>query len=76
VAELAEIAGRADWEAAILFVLQRSDANQIRAARTIDPKFAVALEHAAEAGVRVMGRRCSVYLDRVELGAPVPVGVG
>ena len=74
--ELAEIAGRPGWEAAVLFVLQRSDATEIRAARSIDPGFADALAEAKEAGVRILGRRCQVFLDRVELGPAVPAGVG
>lgn len=77
VRELAEIAGRVDeegvvWEAAILFVLQRADAERIEAARSIDPDFADALAEAGAAGVQVLGRRCRVTLDRLELGAPVP----
>lgn len=76
VRELAGIAERPGWEAAILFVLQRSDGREIRAARSIDPRFAEALEDAEERGVRILGRRCHVYLDRVELGASVPAGVG
>ncbi len=75
VKELAEIAQRPGWDAAILFVLQRSDGREIRAARGIDPRFAEALEEAQRRGVRVLGRRCSVYLDRVELGPAVPAGV-
>ena len=76
VRELTEIAGRKDWEAAVLFVLQRPDASQIRAARSIDPRFADALADAKRAGVRVLGRRCRVFPDRVELGGSVPADVG
>jgi sugar fermentation stimulation protein A len=76
VRELAEIAARPGWEAAVLFVLQRPDAGEIRAARSIDPKFSDALAEAAEAGVKVLGRRCRVLEDRVELGSAVPAGVG
>lgn len=77
VRELAEIAGTVDgegrtWEAAILFVLQRSDAHRIEAARSIDADFADALVEAKAAGVRVLGRRCRVSLDRLELGESVP----
>jgi sugar fermentation stimulation protein A len=71
--ELAEIAERPGWKAGVLFVLQRSDASKIMAARSIDPKFAEALAEAKVAGVRVLGRRCKVFTDRVELGNPVPV---
>ena len=77
VRELAEVAGRIDddgaaWSAAILFVLQRDDAHRIEAARSIDPDFADALAEAKAAGVRVLGRRCRVTKDRLELGDPVP----
>jgi sugar fermentation stimulation protein A len=79
VRELAAIAGSVDdsgasWEAAILFVLQRDDAHRIEAARSIDPDFAHALAAAKDAGVRVLGRRCRVFPDRLELGEPVPAG--
>jgi sugar fermentation stimulation protein A len=76
VRELGEIASREGWEAAVLFVLQRPDAREIRAARSIDPGFAQALGEAREAGVSILGRRCHVFLDRVELGSRVPVAVG
>jgi sugar fermentation stimulation protein A len=76
IRELAEIAGRPGWEAAVLFVLQRPDAEEIRAARAIDPKFSDALSMAEKAGVRILGRRCRVLKDRVELGTAVPAGVG
>jgi len=71
--ELAVLAGRDGWEAAVFFVAQRADVVRVRAAREIDPGFAAALEEARRAGVRVLARRCRVGLDRVSLGAPVPV---
>jgi len=76
VRELAKLAGSPGWEAAILFVLQRSDAQCIRAAAAIDPVFAEAVKAAKKAGVHVFGRRCRVLLDRVELGERVPAGDG
>lgn len=72
VQELAELAARDGWEAAILFVLQRDDARRIVAAESIDPAFAEALAAARAAGVRVLGRRCRVTPRGVHLGAPVP----
>ena len=75
VRELAEIASRPGWEAAVLFVLQRGDGREIRAARSIDAKFADALAEAVEGGVRLLGRRCRVFTDRVELGKKVPAVV-
>jgi sugar fermentation stimulation protein A len=73
VRELAELKQSGDYEAAILFVLQRDDAHAIEAARSIDPVFADALAAAREAGVRVFGRRCRVTLEEMVLGEPVDV---
>lgn len=72
VRELARIAAEPGWDAAVLFVLQRPDAQRIEAAAEIDPKFAAALAEAKRAGVRVLGRRCHVDLERLTLGGPVP----
>lgn len=74
VQELTAIAREGTMEAAILFVLQRGDADSIGAARSIDPRFADALAEARRAGVRLFGRRCLVSLEEVELAGPVPVG--
>lgn len=69
-------ARREGHEAAVLFVLQRADARRIVAARSIDPDFADALGRARDAGVRILGRRCSVSWDGIRLGAGVKAGVG
>jgi sugar fermentation stimulation protein A len=74
VRELAALAGRPGWAAAVLFVVQRPDARRVLAAREIDPRFADALAAARKAGVRILGRRCRVDLDRVTLGDPLPAG--
>ncbi len=76
LAELARIAERPGWEAVVLFVLQRADAREIQACRRIDSRFADALCQAKRAGVRVLGRRCVVCLDGVELGAAIPADAG
>ena len=73
VRELAALAGEDGWEAAVLFVLQRGDADRIEAARAIDPGFAEALAEAKAAGVQVLGRRCTVTLEGVTLGERVVV---
>lgn len=73
VRELTAIAVRRGWSAAVLFVCQRPDAERIEAARAIDPEFADALAAARRAGVRVLGRRCSVARDAVTLGPAIPV---
>lgn len=71
--ELAEIAARPGWAAAVLFVVQRPDAREVRAAAEIDPVFAAALAHARAAGVRALARRCHVSLDALALGDALPV---
>ena len=63
-------------EAAVLFVLQRPDADRIVAARRIDPVFADTLARAQEAGVRVLGRRCAVGWAGIRLGGRVEAGAG
>lgn len=71
--ELAQVAQRPGWKAAVLFVMQRDDAVRIEAARAIDPVFAGALAEAKTAGVRIFGRRCKVTLTNITLGDRVPV---
>ncbi|HSG07761.1 MAG TPA: DNA/RNA nuclease SfsA [Longimicrobiales bacterium] len=61
-------------ESGALFVLQRPDADRIVAARRIDPVFADNLARAADAGVRILGRRCSVAWDGIRLGGRVEAG--
>jgi sugar fermentation stimulation protein A len=72
VRELADLAQRDGWNAAILFVLQRNDAHRIEAARSIDPTFADALAAAKAGGVKILGRRCQVTLQSLTLAPPVP----
>jgi sugar fermentation stimulation protein A len=72
VRELARLQAAGEWDAAILFVLQRADAHRIRAAAAIDPAFSAALHDAGRAGVRILGRRCNVTLEHLELAGPVP----
>ncbi len=74
VRELTELARRDGWEAAVLFVAQRSDVDRVVAAGEIDPEFAAALAAARAAGVRVLARRCDVTPDEVRLGPRVPAG--
>ncbi len=74
VRELTALVQQGAMDAAVLFVLQRDDGGSIEAAGHIDPEFAEALAGAKEAGVRLLGRRCRVSLDCVELRGPVEVG--
>jgi sugar fermentation stimulation protein A len=73
VRELAALRRGGEWAAAVLFVLQRPDADRILPHPAIDPDFARAVVEARRAGVRFLGRRCLVDLDRLALGPPVPV---
>lgn len=73
VRELASVAGRERWEAAVLFVAQRDDVEAVAAAPEIDPDFAEALGRARSAGVRALARRCEVTTSGVALGPSLPV---
>jgi sugar fermentation stimulation protein A len=60
---------------AVLFVLQRPDADCIRPDAAIDPDFTRAVVEARRTGVRLLGRRCLVDLESLTLGPHVPVVV-
>jgi sugar fermentation stimulation protein A len=75
VRELTDQQRSGDWATAVLFVLQRPDADRIMPDAAIDPDFARALAAARRAGVRVLGRRCTVDLERLTLGPAVPVRI-
>lgn len=72
VEELREAVWRGS-RAAILFVIQRADARELRPREATDPRFGQALRRAAGAGVEVLARRCHVTSRAVSLGDPVPV---
>jgi len=65
----------AGYEAAVLFVVQRKDANSVTAARAIDSKFADALAEAAATGVQLLGYRCDVSLEEARITERIPVRV-
>ena len=73
IKQLIEIQGQVGWKSAVLFVVQRIDAEKVQAAKQIDPNFASALEEAKNAGVRIMANRCQVTLEEIVLGITVPV---
>jgi sugar fermentation stimulation protein A len=75
VRELTALRRGGEWAAAVLFVLQRPDADSIRPEAAIDPDFARAVVEARRAGVRFLGRRCRVDLMSLTLGGAVPVNV-
>lgn len=63
-------------EAAVIFVVQRRDADEVAAARDIDPAFADALTQARDAGVRLLGYRCVVTLEEARITERLPVSLG
>jgi len=54
--------------AAVLFTVQREDCDAFTACRDIDPKFAAALDDAAEAGVEVLIYACSMATREIRVG--------
>lgn len=68
-------ARQAGQGAAVLFVVQRRDADTITAAHDIDPRFAAALAAARDAGVRLLGYRCRLTLQEARITDPLPVFV-
>jgi sugar fermentation stimulation protein A len=71
--KLIEISQKVGWYGAVLFIVQRVDADQVAAAGGIDPEFARTLQRARKAGVRVLARRCQVTLEEIVLGIGIPV---
>lgn len=58
--------------AAVLFVVQRTDCDRFSACADLDPAFAAALEHAADAGVEVLVYRCAITVEGVTVTKPLP----
>ena len=59
--------------AAVVFVIQRNDAQAFSTSDDSDPEFAVALRHAMAAGVEAFAYRCRVTERRVELAEQLPI---
>lgn len=73
VEELAQVAGTAGDRAAILFVIQRDDAQSFAPRWETDPVFAKALCAAHEVGVELYAYTCVLTQSMIELAQPVPV---
>jgi sugar fermentation stimulation protein A len=71
---LRELAARVEAgdRAVALFVVQREDCSIFSACRDLDPEFADSLDRAADAGVEVLVRRCSMTTDEIRIGAELP----
>lgn len=61
------------FRAAVLFVIQRSDATSFSPHEERDPDFARELRAASQAGVRIVACRCSVTRKEIRISASVPV---
>jgi sugar fermentation stimulation protein A len=72
LAELQEIR-QAGQRAAVVFVIQRPDADALRPHQTADPRFADALRRSVRAGVEAFAYTCSVSLTASTLAEPVAV---
>jgi sugar fermentation stimulation protein A len=72
MADLAAMAAQGH-RAAVLFLVQRSDAAAVAIAADIDPAYAAALTAAARAGVEVIAHRAEMSLEGVTLGPELPV---
>ena len=66
-------AGREHHRAAIIFVIQRSDAQGFKPNDATDPAFGEALRRAHQAGVEVYAYRCRVSRREIKLAEPVPM---
>jgi sugar fermentation stimulation protein A len=58
--------------AVVLFTVQREDCDAFSACRDLDPVFATALDHAADAGVEVLVYRCAMGTDGIRLDRRMP----
>jgi len=72
LAELAQKREEGD-HAAIIFVIQRSDALRFSPNRETDPEFARSLEHALQRGVAVYAYTCRVLPERIDIDHLVEV---
>jgi sugar fermentation stimulation protein A len=69
--ELEAMAAQGD-RAVVLFVVQRTDCDAFSACAELDPAFASALTHAAEAGVEVLVYGCEIETTGVRVARPMP----
>lgn len=74
---LRQLAERVGWgeRAAVVFVVQRPDAEVFRPHARADPAFAAALVEAARAGVEVHAFRCAVRPEEIRIASSIPVSL-
>ena len=59
--------------AAVVFVIQRQDAQRFMPNTAIDPEFSTVLARVVAAGVEVKAYRCDVSLDSIQILDEIPV---
>ena len=72
--QLTALAARGE-RAAVVFIVQRPDAEVFMPHVWADPAFAAALAEAARAGVEVHAFRCDVSLTEIRIATPIPVSL-
>ncbi len=73
--ELATLA-QGGTRTAVVFIVQRPDADALEAHRATDPAFAQALDAAHAAGVLIRAATCQVSTSEISLDRHIPVLVG
>ena len=66
---------RQGHRAAVVFVVQRPDADSLSPNCSADPEFCRALVHAGTCGVEVYAYRCQVSMTSIELADEIPVNM-
>ena len=61
------------YEAAVLFVIQRNDADKFTTNDTTDPKFASALRQARDRGVKLCAYSCNLGIGDIEIDKQVDI---
>jgi sugar fermentation stimulation protein A len=59
--------------AAVVFIVQRTDALHLAPHHEADPQFAAGLQHAAAAGVEIRAFTCNVSLESIAIAVEIPV---
>jgi sugar fermentation stimulation protein A len=75
VLELAKLKQRGGVRSAVVFMVQRADADLFRPNREIDPDFADALEYAVDEGVEVYAYTCKLSLEEIRVDRRIEVAV-
>jgi sugar fermentation stimulation protein A len=72
LAELSDMVA-AGHRAAMLYVVQRTDAVGFAIARDFDPAYGAAYDQAVAAGVEILAWRCTITPEEIAIATPLPV---